>query len=46
VGIGEYEQQGIVTSDNIRSIIDGLLSFDLHEYVDSAIGNYWGLSRC
>ena len=46
MGIGEYEQKGIIGTGDIRTIIGGFLSLDLHEIADQTIGNYWGISRC
>lgn len=44
--IHEYEQQGIVTSGDLRSSIGALISFDLHDVIDGYLGGYWGISRC
>ncbi len=46
VFIGEHEQQGVITTGEIRSIFKELLSFDFHEIVDGQIGNQWSFSRC
>lgn len=44
--IHEYEQGGIIATNDIRGIVGGLLSFNLHDITDSILGNYWGVSRC
>ena len=44
--VGEFEQQGIVTSSEVRGIIEGLVSFDLHHLVEEIMGDYLGVSRC
>ncbi len=46
VFIGEHEQQGYITTGEIRSIFNEILSFDLHTIVDGQAGNQWGMSRC
>ena len=44
--IHEYEQKGIIGTNDIRGILGTLWSFDLHDITDSIAGNYWGVSRC
>lgn len=44
--IGESEQEGIVTSGEIRGIVSELGSFDFHHITDGFIGNVFGFSRC
>src|SRR3989344_1294386 len=46
VFIGEHEQKGVLTTGDIRSIFNELLSFDFHIVIDGFFGNYWGISRC
>ncbi len=44
--IQEYDQEGIVTSGDLRASVGALVSFNLHDLVDGYIGGYWGISRC
>ncbi len=44
--IHEYEQEGIVKSDQIRGIIAGFLSGNFHKIIDETLSNGWGISRC
>ncbi|MEK7133890.1 MAG: hypothetical protein AAB804_02370 [Patescibacteria group bacterium] len=45
VFIGDYEQQGVITTGDVRGIISGFLHLDLHKIIDGTVGNYWGISR-
>ncbi|OGG53212.1 hypothetical protein A2851_02785 [Candidatus Kaiserbacteria bacterium RIFCSPHIGHO2_01_FULL_53_29] len=44
--IGEYEQQDIITTADIRGVLKEFFGGDLHHFVDGFIGNYSGISRC
>ena len=46
VFIGEHEQQGVVTSGEIRGIFAQFLSLNFHEIIDGHFGNQWAISRC
>ncbi len=46
MAISDYEQQDKVTTGDIRSIVGDIAGGNFHHFIDGAVGNYWGVSRC
>lgn len=43
--IHSYDQEGIITTDQIREQLGALKKLDFHSLVDQTFGNEWGISR-